>query len=205
MDGSNEMLVVMEKKVWADRREILEKYVPDRIARRVVQRLLTSPTVRPLLELELNGCTSRESARVLMAEELICISKFRSRAEAYRGEDCEGIEISHLGYSTLFDVQEGLEGNPWLSFIQGAIIGYACIDHGNGICGTRSRIESSLEHPDPEIFERFVFLRTGQYQFQGNRFSGLRVENKERAATASWWSVAGGVDRSGEILDLSTK
>ncbi|MEY8832103.1 hypothetical protein AB9K29_03020 [Phaeobacter italicus] len=203
MNGSNDMLVEMEKRLRATQAEIFERYVPDRIARRIVERLLSSATIRPMMELELNGCTSSESARILMAEELISISTFRSRAKGFFGQECEGIELSSLGISTLFEVQEGLEGNPWMSFIQGAIIAYACIDYGSGICGTRSRIESSLDHPDPDVFERFVFLRTGQYQFQCNRFSKTRVDSEERASTAGWWSVVDDVKRGGDILDFS--
>jgi hypothetical protein len=165
--------------------------------------MLGSPIIRPLLELELNGCTNFEAARVLMADELVLPVKFKSRAQGSHGMTCEGIELTNFGLSTLFQNQEGLDGNPWWELFRNAILGYACIDRGSGICGTRSRIESALELPDADILRRLVFIGNGERQLHLAVCGSKMIDSTLRASTASWWSHEADARRSGQIIDFS--
>ena len=162
-----------------------------------------SPTVRPLLELELNGCTNFEAARVLLADSLIMPVKFKTRAQGFHGMVCEGIELTSFGFATLFENQEGLEGNSWWEFLTDAILGYACIDRGRGICGTRSRVETALELPDADIVKRLVFTGNGEPQLQREVRGSREINPALRASTASWWSDIGSAKRSGDVIDLN--
>ena len=203
VDRGNGRLVEIELASRHSTREIVERYVRDPVARRIVTRALNDQVFRGLLELQLNGCTSFRLAKVLISEEMIRATPFKARTSEFRDEECDGIEISALGEARLWSEQEGLEENQWLGMLRGAVIGYVCIDNGQGICATRSFIETALELQDYSILKRLVEQHAGRRQFPALTTVDEAVDDEQRAAAAHWWSALEGVGRSGRILDLS--
>lgn len=102
---------------------LLER-VTEPLARRFVTNLLNRPVLRPLLELEINGCTNYEGALVLLGQELIQVTTFRCRSTGLRGTECEALEFTNLRWATLNAEQEGLEGNRWMALFRGAVGSY---------------------------------------------------------------------------------
>ena len=199
----NKMLVEIEEVTARLTQEILERHVGDPVARQIVKRAMEDRVFRALLELELNGCTTLLSTKVLQSEGLIRLTEFKARAAGFRGKHCEAVEITELGEARLWSEQEGLEDNRWLGFFRGSILGYACIDIGHGICATRSYVETALELHDYAIVKRLVHLNSGMRQFPDKQAAENIVSDAERAAAAHWWSALEGVKRSASIIDLS--
>lgn len=202
VEKPNEMLIKLERSCHQARQAIIQEFVTDAVGKNLINRTLGHPTLRALLELELNGCTSYQSARMLVAEGLARAETFKARAQLLRGKQCEYLEISQLGHLTLFDEQEGLEDNKFLSLLRGAILGYACVDYGQGICLTRELFETSLELPDIEILKRAVLTGSGEVQFPELRSLKSLVDEKGRAQASHWWSSIDDVQRSGRIVDF---
>lgn len=202
VDRPNDMLVKADRLAHQARQAVLQEYVTDAVGRRILARAMNSPTMRPLLELELNGCTSYRSARLLLSEELVARRTFKARAQGFRGRECEYIELTTLGMAALFEEQEGLEDNRWLALLRGSIVGYCCVDDGQGICPTRSFLETALELPDPDILERVVHPISGERQFPEAAALRKRIDPNQRAKMSHWWSAAEGGARSGLIVDL---
>lgn len=202
-DEPNDMLVKIDELACRARETVISEYVPDIIGRSLIRRLLRNPTIRPLLELELNGCTTFQSARILLGEGLVRTGQFKARASVFRGRLCECVEVTHLGREALLDELDGLEENRWIGLLRGAIVGYACVDQGYGICGRREFIEVALELPDPEVLRRIVHVPSGQRQFSVDIGSNKKVKDCERAKSAAWWSFHDEIRRTGRIIDLS--
>lgn len=187
------------------RDESLLEGVQQPLARSFVTNLLNRPVLRPLLELEINGCTNYEGALVLLGQELIQTTRFRCRSTDLRGAECEALEFSNLGWATLEVEQEGLENNLWMSFFREAIGSYACIDAGSGICMTRAHLETALEIPDPAILERVVFLNNGMRQFPNNYTQDQFIDDQVRRDHSSWWSLDGEKRNGVSVVDLAQK
>lgn len=202
IDAPNKMLVEIEEAANRSMMEILRRHIQDPVARKIVARAIDDKVFRGLLELELNGCTSLLSAKLLNVEGVIRHTTFKGRAAGFRGTDCSAIEITEMGEARLWSEQEGLEDNRWLGFFRGSILGYACIDFGEGICATRSYIETALELYDFAIMKRLVQLNTGVRQFPDIQAAVEKVSDAERAAAAHWWSAVEGIERSATIVDL---
>lgn len=199
-----EMLIRADRSAHEAKQAVLREFITDEVGRRLIERLLDSPSVRPLLELKLNGCTSHRAARHLAVEELVTIVEFKVRPAPFRGRVCEAIEISPLGEIFLAEEQEGLEDNRWMSILQRSIVAYSCVDDGTGISGTRAFIETSLELPDPDILKRLVRVWGGARQFPDAAANLHRIEDEQRAGAAHWWSDMPTLKRSGRIVELQT-
>ena len=200
----NDMLLRADISAAQARREIYGQFIADEVGLRIVERVLANPVFRPLLELELNGCTGFQAARLLLSEALVRPVSFKARAQLFRSRPCEALELTPLGNATLWDEQEGLEDNRWFALLRGSIVGYSCIDDGSGICPTRDFLETALELPDLEILKRCVVSSTGERQFVDVGDTSKPVGEEQRAQASHWWSIVEGVDRSGRIVDLST-
>jgi hypothetical protein len=72
-----------------------------------------------------------------LSEELAIKTTFKARAQGFRGRECEFVEPSPLGMRILYEEHEGAEDNRWLGLLRGSLVGYCCIDDGQGICATR--------------------------------------------------------------------
>ncbi|SHL78935.1 hypothetical protein SAMN05444398_105268 [Roseovarius pacificus] len=199
---TNDMLLRADLLAHEARQAVLCEFITDSVGRRMVQRLLDNPTFRPLLELKLNGCTTYRGARLLAAEELVKLETFKVRPSPFRGEKFEALTITSLGEIFVSEEIDGLEENRWLSILHRSILAYSCIDDGNGICGTRSFIETSLELPDPEILKRLVSVWSGSRQFPEASTIPQQINDEQRANAAHWWSEASIVTRSGRIVEL---
>ncbi|WP_370311717.1 hypothetical protein [Sagittula sp.] len=197
-----EMLLRADQSAYEAKQAVLREFITDNVGRRLIQRLLDNPSIRPLLELKLNGCTSYRSARLLAAEELVKIEEFKARPAPFRGRKCEAVEISQLGEILLAEEQEGLEENTWMSILQRSIVAYSCIDDGNGISGTRAFIETSLELSDSDILKRLVRIWGGARQFPDAGVASHQIEDAQRAGAAHWWSSEPNLKRSGRIVEL---
>lgn len=198
----NEMLLRADRSAHEAKQAVLREFITDDVGRRLIQRLLDNPLIRPLLELKLNGCTTYRAARLLAAEELVKTEEFKVRPAPFRGRKCEAIEISQLGEIMLLEEREGLEENRWMLILQRSILGYSCIDDGNGISGTRAFIETSLELPDPDILKRLVRIWGGDRQFSEAGSISHQLKDEQRASAAHWWSEAPSLKRSGRIVEL---
>ena len=197
-----EMLLRADLSAHEAKQKVLREYITDNVGRRLIQRLLDNPSVRPLLEVKLNGCTSYRAARLLAAEELVKTVEFKARPAPFRGRRCEAIEISHLGEIFLSEEQEGLEENTWMSILPYSIVAYSCIDDGSGISGTRAFIETSLELSDSDILKRLVRIWGGDRQFPDASAVSHQIEDEQRAGAAHWWSSEPSLKRSGRIVEL---
>lgn len=203
--SANDMLLRFDREAHEAQTKVINAFVKDSVGRRIIERMLQDPTTRPLMELELNGCTTFQSARVLVAESLAQPKTFRARAQGFRGKVCEYLELTPLGMASLFDEHEGLEENRWIALLRGAIIGYSCVDYGSGICATRERLEAALEIPDPELLRRCVHFTSGDRQFPETSSLGTPINDTERTRASHWWSSAEVKNRSGKIHDLSAR
>ena len=201
---TNEMLLRADILAHQAKQSVIEEFVTDMVGRRLINRLLDNPPLRPLLEIKLNGCTTYRATKLLVAEEFVKIEKFKARMSPFRGRECEAIEITTLGEMTIFEEQEGVENNKYISILHQAILAYSCIDDGNGICGTRAFLETALELPDQEILKRLVGVWTGARQFPDAISFDQNLKDEQRAQAAHWWSEAGNLSRSGKIVELST-
>ena len=196
------MLLRADLKAHEARLNVLNEFITDLVGRRLIQRLLDNPSFRPLLEIELNGCTTYRSARLLAAEDLVKMEEFKVRAPPFRGRYCEAMQVTHAGEIVLIEELEGLEENRWLSILRQSVVAYSCIDEGNGICGTRSFIETALELPDPDILKRVVSPWSRCRQFPEASGIMQRLDEEQRASAAHWWSATTNMRRSGRIIEL---
>lgn len=206
MNGNtpNDLLVRLEQSCRMARHTVLLDYVGDDVVgRKLIERILALPNMRALLELELNGCTSYQSARSLVAEGFARVATFKARAQLLRGRRCEYLELTDLGRMALFDEQEGLDGNKYLGLLKGAILGYACIDYGQGICVTRELLETSLELPDSELLKRVVLVGSGEEQFPELKSVKSLIDAQARAKASHWWSTLDVAERNSQIVDLA--
>jgi len=201
---ANDMLLKIDREAHEVQKRVIKTFVNDSVGQRIIERMLRNPTTRPLMELELNGCTSFQSARVLVAESFVQPKTFRARAQGFRGKVCEYLEPTSLGMAALFDEHEGLEDNQWVALLRGAIIGYSCVDYGSGICATRDRLETALELPDPELLHRCVHFASGEKQFPEAQSLGTLINDNQRAEASYWWSSVEAEKRSGQVLDFSS-
>lgn len=199
---TNEMLMRADLLAHEARQAVLCEFITDTVGRRLIQRLLDNPTLRPLLELKLNGCTTYRAARLLAAENLGKIEKFKARPVPFRGRECEAIDVTQIGEILIAEELDGLEENRWLSILQRSILAYSCIDDGNGICGTRAFVETALELPDPDILKRLVSVWNGSRQFPEATTISHQLNDEQRASAAHWWSDSGNMKRSGRIVEL---
>ncbi|WP_164659546.1 hypothetical protein [Tropicibacter sp. Alg240-R139] len=182
-------------------RAIIES-VPDAGAFHFVRRLLSNPTLRPLMELELNGCTSLVGALLLSSQEYVRTTRFRGRSARFRAREFEALEMTSLGSAALMSEIEGLEKNRWLGEFQTAVEGYVCIDHGAGICMSRPLFETALEIPDPEVLERVVFLNNGMRQIAEMYRKEEFIDAECRRDHSIWWSENGKSRKGVEVVDL---
>lgn len=199
----NDMLLRANISAAQARKEIYGEFIADEVGLRIIERALANPVFRPLLELELNGCTGFQAARLLLSEALVRPVTFKARTQRFRSRPCEALELTPLGNAMLWDEQEGLEDNRWLTLLRGSIVGYSCIDDGSGICPTRDFLETALEFPDPHVLKRCVVSSTGERQFTDVGDTLKPVDEERRVRASHWWSIVEGVDRSGRIVDLS--
>lgn len=201
----NDMLVQAETQAHRARLKVFEEHVDDPVGRRLLCRLANDVQFRSLLELELNGCTSFQGGQQLLGKELAFRTSFKARTTRFRGHQCHGLEISSFGTALLFEEQYGLEENRWLEYLRRAVLGYACMDEGKGICSTREFIETSLEIEDIEILKRCVDPASGAYQFPETGALSGRIDPKARASASVWWSSVPVTERSCEIIVLGER
>ncbi|WP_170516993.1 hypothetical protein [Ruegeria atlantica] len=201
--GSLNFIALADLAARKARDEVIVKSISQPLARRFVTSLLDRPFLRPLLELEINGCTSFEGALLLVGQELAHATKFRCRSQQFRGEECEALEISPLGWTTLAAEQVGLEDNRWMHLFREAIQGYVCVDQGAGICMSRPLYETALEIPDPALLERVVFINNGAKQFPHFRSGANQTDIGIRQEQSPWWSTDGQKRSCVDVFDLS--
>lgn len=182
-------------------RAIIEA-VSDPGAFHFMRRLLSNPTLRPLMELELNGCTNLEGALLLSSQEYVRTICFRGRSARFRAREFEALEMTPLGAAALMAECEGLEENHWLSEFQTAVEGYVCVDQGAGICLSRSHFETALEIPDPEVLVRVVFLNNGMRQIAEMYRKEEFIDAECRRDHSIWWSGTGKGRKGVEVVDL---
>lgn len=202
VDGPNDMLVKADRLAHQARRAVLDEYVTDAVARRIIARAMSHPTWRPMFELGLNGCTSHRSTCFLVSDGLAETGTFETDAQGFRGRQCECLELTSSGTEAFQAEQARLERIPSLGPLRGALVGYCCIDDGQGICATRRFLQTALELPDPDILERVVRAESGEKQFPEAAASRKRIDDEERTKSSHWWSAIEGSARSGLIVDL---
>ena len=185
------------------RDEAIRTAVTDPSAVKFITALLSRPLLRPLLELEYNGCTTYESALLLSSHELVRTTRFRCRSASFRGQEFEALELSHLGVEALFLEQEGFDGSRWMKMFQTGVEGYACIDHGAGVCISREHFETALDIPDPEMLERVVYLSNGARQISKGFRAEEFVDEACRREHSTWWTLDGKPRTSVEVADLT--
>lgn len=184
------------------RDKVIIEAVSDAGAFHFMRRLLSNPTLRPLMELELNGCTNLEGALMLSSQEYVRTTRFRGRSARFRAREFEALEMTSLGASALMSEVEGLEENRWLNEFQTAVEGYVCVDQGAGICLSRSHFETALEIPDPELLERVVFLNNGMRQIAELHRREDFIDAECRRDHSIWWSATGKGRNGVEVVDL---
>lgn len=204
-DLPNDMLVEFEVETRRAQQEVLNKYLSHPLGMALIRRMISNPILRALLELELNGCTSYRGVRLLVAEGFASVHTFKARAKLLHSRTCEYTQMTNLGYATMVQEQEGLELNQFMSLFRGAILGYACVDYGQGICITRELFETCLELSDVELLKRAVHAADGRIQFPELEAIKGVVNEELRARSATWWSILDeNAPRSDRILDLAS-
>lgn len=87
--------------------------------------------------------------------------------------------------------------------LKGAILGYACIDYGQGICVARELLETSIELPDSELLKRVVLVGSGEEQFPELKSVKSLIDAQARAKASHWWSTLDVAERNSQIVDLA--
>lgn len=203
VDRPNDMLVEIEVAEKLSREKIVSTYEEDMVGQKVLSRFVGDQMLRGMMELQLNGCTSFQFARSLLLDGMAELAQFKARSGRFRGTSYAVVEPTDLGLEWLSAQKEDLEEDPSFSTFRGAVLGYSCMDFGDGICSTRSFLETAMELPDPEILERVVHPQFRTHLFpQAHTIKGGVTEN-QRAKNAQWWSTDHLAPRLGRIIDLT--
>jgi len=127
--------------------------------------LLSHSFYRPLLELELNGCTNLRGARVLVESWLAKPVDYSMVCDWTAQSRFEGLEISKIGRNELRATIEDMGGCKYLPDFKRAIRIYLCIDEGHGICASSGLIRRALADSSQPLLGRLVFVNCGGRQF----------------------------------------
>lgn len=198
----NDMLLEIEAAERKGREKVIQSYAKNFLDQRYISKAVDDKRLRASTEILLNGCTDFRSARFLQLEGLAKSVDLRSRSDHFREKIFSAIELTDLGQTWVLAQHEGREDERYYSIFEGAILGYVCMDAGEGICATREFMETAADLPDPEILERIVHPVSGEHMFPNAHSMKNRITDDQRAKTARWWSIDPRAPRKARVIDL---
>jgi hypothetical protein len=181
----------------------IEKEFPDPKDCKRARAYLAHPTLRPLLELDLNGATSLTGARILKSWGFIERDQYRVRFGDITGFFMEAVRLTRAGHDELNELSPKDATDPVFEKIIAAVTSYVAIDEGAGIVARRELIDFAVNYCDTEILSNLVELHTGMQQHPILPFNSI-VSEKERLEGANEYWCGLAEERAGAVfIDLS--
>ncbi|WP_415182192.1 hypothetical protein [Phaeovulum sp.] len=153
----------------------------------------------PLMELELNQCTSNQGGQILSHQGLARPSCFSSEAPLFFGKSFISLELTSTGENEFRQIFHELPHGHYSGHFGNALSAYSCIDEGSGICATQKFIEDAVNMPNLQILERLVDAETGAKHFLPiDLIDSFRAQNSENC-------LSGRLGQTRAIVDLPSK